>query len=319
MTAALQTRLRNIRYEADDVNSLEFVPLAGQELPRFTAGAHIDIALPNGDTRSYSLCNSPSDRDRFVIAVRKETEGRGGSRQVHEALRAGDVVSIAGPRNNFPLVEDASYSVFVAGGIGITPLLSMIRRLEELGRRWELHYRCRGRARAAFLGALEALNGHAGQRVHISVSDEPGSQRLNIAAIVAQAPEQAHFYCCGPTSMLDAFAEAAAGRPADCLHVEHFSNEGALVREGSFEVEFARLGKVVQIADGQTILEAALAAGADVPFSCEEGVCGSCEVRVLEGLPDHQDMVLSKQERAANTKMMICCSRARTPRLVLDL
>lgn len=310
--------LVGMRFEADGISSFEFAPLIGEHFAAFAPGAHIDVTLPNGERRSYSLCNDCGEADRYVIAVQMDPKGRGGSRQMHEGLRVGSVVRLSQPRNNFRLAEDAQHTVLVAGGIGITPILAMIRRLVALGRSWELYYRSRSRAAAAFLDQVTSL-AEAGQgAVHYSSSDDPAT-RLDLKGLFTASPAGTHFYCCGPTRMLDAFLAAADGVDDSMVHVEHFTTDRVFDKTGAFEVELARTGKTIVVREGETILEAVGNVGIDVPFSCEEGVCGSCEIRVLDGIPDHQDLVLSKQERAANNKMMVCCSRARTAKLVLDL
>src|ERR1700744_5616626 len=199
--SVLQVRVKRIGYEAESVNSYELVSPVGHELPPFTAGAHIDLHLPNGMIRSYSLLNDQSERHRYVIAVNNDAAGRGGSKLVHESLRAGQVIEISAPRNNFALHEDAAHSVLIAGGIGITPLLSMIRRLESLGRSWELHYATRTRPAAAFLDELNALRS---SNLHLTFDQEPDAKMIDLAAIVKTAHPDAHLYCCGPVSMLEA-------------------------------------------------------------------------------------------------------------------
>lgn len=319
MSQQIRVRLSEIADIADDVKTLEMRAVDGAVLPRFTAGAHIDLLLPGGLIRSYSLCNSQAEPDRYVVAVRRQDNGKGGSLAVHKALRTGAEILIHPPRNNFPLVPDAEHSVLIAGGIGVTPIMSMILQLEALGRSWELHYSSTSRQRAAFLDSLAVFERAKPGRVHFHFDDEHKGAVLDIAACLRGAPAQAHFYCCGPTPMLAAFKAQTEKLPDSHIHIEHFSSDVVHTKDGTFEVEFRRLGKIVTIAEGQTILEAAIELGCDVPYSCQEGVCGSCEVTVLEGIPDHQDEVLSRQEREANTKMMICCSRSKSPKLVLDI
>src|SRR6201996_1647007 len=207
--SVLKVRVKRIGYEAESVNSYELVSPVGGELPRFTAGAHVDLHLANGMIRSYSLLNDQSERHRYVIAVNNDAAGRGGSKLVHESLRAGQVIEISAPRNNFALQEDAAHSVLIAGGIGITPLLSMIRRLKALGRSWELHYATRTRPAAAFLDELSTLRS---SNLHLTFDQEPQAKMIDLAAIVKSVPAEAHLYCCGPVSMLEAFEAATAGR-----------------------------------------------------------------------------------------------------------
>lgn len=317
--ATMEVRLHAITYAALDISLFEFRPLTGDRLVPFTAGAHIDLYLGDGLVRSYSLVNSQDERDRYVVAVKREAEGRGGSRTVHERLRVGQAVTIGLPRNNFPLNEEAAHSVFIAGGIGITPIYSMVQRLQQIGHAWELHYAARSREAAAFLPELRAL----GTQVHFHFDDEASRETgpgcLDITSLVAGQPPHAHLYCCGPLPMLHAFERAAAGRPPEQVHTEYFKSELPAATEGGFEVVLQRSGQVLMMEPGQSILDAVLALGVDMTYSCTEGVCGSCEVRVIEGIPDHRDLVLSKEEQEKNDRMMICCSGSKTARLVLDL
>jgi tetrachlorobenzoquinone reductase len=288
--------------------------LEGGELPPFTAGAHIDLTLPSGLVRSYSLVNSQAERHRYVIAVQKDRASRGGSKWVHESLHAGDMVNVAGPRNNFALDEAAQHSIFLAGGIGITPIVSMIDRLQTLGRQWQLVYCSRKRAATAFVDRLEGR-----PQVRCNFDEEPGGRMLDVAALVKAAPQDAHLYCCGPLPMLDAFEQATRDLPRERVHVEYFTAKEAPAREGGFTVVLAKTGREVSVGAGKTILDSLKEVGIDVPHSCTEGVCGTCETRVLEGVPDHRDLILTEGERASNKTMMICCSGAKSDRLVLDL
>ena len=307
-------RLTAITYAAEQVHIYEFRPVSGASVPPFTAGAHVDLHLPNGLVRQYSIANAQGERHRYVLGIKRDAAGRGGSRFLHDDLRVGTVVKVGGPRNNFPLVEAAAHSVLIAGGIGVTPIVSMVARLRSLARPWELHYAVRRRGEAAFLDELLAGDGH----VRLHVDEEQGSM-IDVAAIVRAAPEEAHLYCCGPTPMLEAFAAAAASRPAERVHLEYFSSAVAPAVESGFIVELARSKVRVEVPPGQTILEALRARGLEVQSSCEQGICGSCETRVLAGEPDHRDMLLSDEEKATNQVMMICCSGSRSAILVLDL
>lgn len=314
----LTVQLRAIRYEAEGVSSFELWPIGTRELPAFTAGAHIDLHLAPGMVRSYSLCNAQDERHRYVIGVNRDRNSRGGSRHMHEALRVGDMLSVSAPRNNFALNESADYSVLLAGGIGITPLLAMARRLHALGRSWELYYCARSHQSASFLDELRALKAQSAEGALHLHFDDSASGLLDLTQVVADAPERSHFYCCGPLPMLAAFESATAALDPEFAHVEYFSAKEAPSTAGGFTVTLARSGLTVQVAAGKTILDALLEAGVDVPYSCMEGICASCETRVLEGVPDHRDLVLSKEEQASNTVMMVCCSGSKTPMLVLD-
>ena len=310
--ARLQVRVKSATWEAPEIVSYELRPVDGGELPAFTAGAHVDLRLGNGLVRSYSLINPQFERHRYVIAVQKDRASRGGSKWMHENLRAGEVIEITAPSNNFPLDESAQKSIFIAGGIGITPIMSMIERLSFLGREWELVYCERTRARAAFAEALEG-------RARFNFDEDPGGRMLDITTLVATAPENTHFYCCGPAPMLAVFETATTGVPRERVHIEYFTAKEAPAAESGFKVVLAKSGRELDVTAGKTILESLLEAGIDVQHSCTQGVCGTCETRVLEGVPDHRDLILTDQERASNRTLMICCSGSKTERLVLDL
>ncbi|MCP3465551.1 PDR/VanB family oxidoreductase [Bradyrhizobium sp. CCGUVB23] len=312
-------RVKRICFEAERINSYELVSLTGGDLAPFTAGGHVDLHLPNGTIRCYSLVNDQRERHRYVIAVNKDPAGRGGSSFVHDNLKAGDIVTVSLPRNNFALCEEAGHSVLIAGGIGITPLLSMIRRLQALGRPAELFYAARTRPAAAFLDELDALRSNGGLTVHLDFDDERSGRLCDLPAIVGRAPAQAHLYCCGPVPMLQAFEAATADRPADHVHVEYFQAAEAPATDGGFEVRLARSNRTIAVAPGKTILDALLDAGIAANYACTEGVCGTCETRVIEGTPDHRDQFLSREEQSANKSIMICCSGSKSRTLVLDI
>lgn len=319
MTQTLQAIVTERRRETDAIATFELRARDGGELPVFTAGAHIDLYLPNGLVRSYSLTNDQNERDRYVIGVARDAASRGGSRYVHEHVQAGTELTIDYPRNNFELDETAPRSIFVAGGIGITPILSMTRRLERLGRPWTLHYCTRTRAHAAFLDILTAPGAFQHGEVILRFDQEPGATMLDLDALTASAEPGTHLYCCGPTPMLAAFESAVAKRP-DCVgHVEYFANTQAAATGGGYDVVLAKTQKTIAVPEGKSILDALLEAGVDAPYSCHEGVCGTCETRVLEGVPDHRDLVLSKSEHESGKVMMICVSGCKGKRLVLDM
>ncbi len=311
--ADIPVRLVAIRHAAEGTHLYEFAALDGGTLPPFEPGAHIDVCLPNGLTRQYSLCNSVHENDRYVVGVKLDRNSRGGSRYMHESLRVGATLSVSAPRNHFALVSDAPAYVFIAGGVGITPIACMISRLSSLGQPWTLHYAVRTRAEAAFLDQLQ------GPGLHLHVDTEHNGEVLDVNLAVASAPRDAHLYCCGPTPMLDAFEQACADRAPEFVHLERFSSDVAPAVEGGYTVELTRSKRSVEIAPGQTILDAVRACGVNVRASCQQGVCGACETRVVAGLPDHRDTLLSPEERAANDVMMICCSGSLTKVLALDL
>ena len=321
MTAdIIEVELKSITREAEGVNSYELrARRQGEILPPFTAGAHIDLHLPNGMVRSYSLSNPQTDHDRYVVTVAKDPGSRGGSKFMHEGLQVGATFPISPPRNNFPLIEDAAHSLFIAGGIGITPLWCMAQRLQELGRSWSMIYCTRTRRQAAFLDPLRAVAANVRQNVHFNFDGEPGGQMLNLSEAVAETTSNTHLYCCGPLPMLAAFEQAAASRAPEYVHVEYFVPKEAPALAGGFKVVLQRSGAELFIEEGKTILDAILDRGIEVPYSCMEGTCGECEARIVSGIPDHRDSCLTKAEQAGNKIMMICCSGSKTGELVLDL
>jgi ferredoxin-NADP reductase len=266
-------------------------------------------------SRQYSLVHPCEQPLSYVVGVKLDPRSRGGSRFMHEQLRVGTALAVSAPRNNFPLDEGAAHSVLIAGGIGITPIWAMVQRLEQLGRSsWELWYSCRSRADAAFLRELAPF----GDRIHLHLDDE--AQRLmDVGSIVAKAALHAHLYCCGPAPMLAAFEDAAKGRPPQKVHVEHFAPVQAAATGGGFVVQLARSGQEITVQPGASILDALRANGVSIESSCLQGVCGYCEVPVLEGEVDHRDSILTPSERASNSTMMVCCSGAKSARLVLDI
>jgi ferredoxin-NADP reductase len=314
MSQIMKLRVVAVAWKSEAVRSIELRSLEGGPLPVFEAGSHIDMHLPTGLVRSYSLLNPQGERHRYLLGVARERASRGGSSFIHDHLRVGDIVGVGEPRNLFKLNEAAPAAVMIGGGIGVTPLVCMAARLTELGRDWTLHYAVRSRGDAAFLPELE----RHGERLRLHCDDEQGGV-LDLRPIVAAAAPGAHFYCCGPKPMMQAFGDLTRGVTPDRIHVEHFSPLESASVEGGFLVELARSGRTIAVPQGSTILETLTNAGLVLPSSCQQGVCGSCETRVLSGVPDHRDSILTEAERAANTTMMICCSGARSERLVLDI
>ena len=301
---------------AEGVAVLELARPDGRRLPDWTPGAHIDVTLANGETRQYSLCGDRWDAHRYRVAVLREVDGRGGSAYVHDELAAGDPVTLGGPRNNFAMVPSARY-VFVAGGIGITPLLPMITQAERVGAEWTLLYGGRRRASMAFLDELARY----GDRVHVVPQDEAGL--LPLASWLGEPRTDTVVYCCGPAPLLAAVEQtvAAAGWAPHRLRTERFTaaEVGAPVRDAPFTVELTRTGTTVTVTPQISVLAAARDAGATTLSSCEKGTCGTCETTVLGGVPDHRDSILADHERAAGDCMFPCVSRSCTDRLVLDL
>jgi vanillate O-demethylase ferredoxin subunit len=305
--------LRTIRWEAEGINSYRLEPVDGQ-FPPAPAGSHIDVRLPTGLTRSYSLVQDSDATDHYEIAVQHAVDGRGGSRHIHEVWRVGELVEIGEPRNNFPLFEDAPHTIFIAGGIGITPILPMMTRLEALDRSWSLHFAASERSRAAYLHRIADR-----ANVHLSIGNEPATGRLDMPALIGSMTAGDHIYCCGPMRMIAAFKDLTASLPARRAHYELFAADTEVATEGGYKLELARSGRVIAVKPGETMLDALLSAGINVGFACSEGVCGTCEARVLAGRPDHRDHFLTEDEKAANRSVMVCCSGALTPSLTLDL
>ena len=301
---------------ADGVVGFELAAREGH-LPTFQPGAHIDVHLPNGLIRQYSITNGPGDLLSYVIGVKQESASKGGSKVLVETVREGDVLAISEPRNNFPLRRDATRTVLIAGGIGITPLLSMARFLDKSSLPYELHYFTRAGEQIAFRGDLEALHG--------KVLLHTGLPRAEIGAAIASAlgawSFAQHVYVCGPTAMLETVRATAAaqGWPDDAIHFEYFRNDKPIDDSSSFDIELARSAMTLHVPAGKTILEVMREAGLTVPSSCEQGACGTCLTTVIEGEVDHQDVYLNASEKAANSAMMTCVSRAKGPRLVLDI
>ncbi|MBT3154320.1 oxidoreductase [Streptomyces sp. CHD11] len=295
---------------AEDVVVLTLRHRLGAPLPPWEPGAHVDLLLAPGLERQYSLCGDPADRAGWRIAVLREPDGRGGSAHVHRRLGPGATVRARGPRNRFPL-EPAPRYRFVAGGIGITPILPMLAAAEAAGADWTLLYGGRTRASMAFAGELSRYGG----RVTLVPENEAGP--LDLPAALDGLPPGGLVYCCGPGRLLDAVARRC---PAGVLRVERFSPaEHDTGTDGDFEVVLARSGRTLRVPPDVSVLDTVRAAGVQVLYSCTEGTCGTCETDVLEGEPDHRDSVLTEDERAAGETMLICVSRCRGPRLVLDL
>lgn len=291
---------------------IDLEPVDG-ESPYWEPGAHIDVLMPNGIERQYSLCGIVGD-DRWRIGVLREPKSRGGSEYVHENVKVGDRLSLQGPRNNFALVEAPVYQ-FIAGGIGITPILPMIRAVEASGLQWRLTYGGRSISTMAFMDELAAY----GDRVTLWPQDEKGI--LPIADLVGALEPDSVVYCCGPGPLLDAIEGAMDGPLRDRLHLERFRADQRLLNQDRlpFDIYLDYSELELHVPADKTIIEVVEAAGVDVMTSCREGTCGTCETFVLEGVPDHRDSYLSPADKSSNEMMMICCSRAKTPRLVLDL
>ncbi len=309
----LRLRVSRRTEGAEGVVVLELADPTGAQLPAWSPGAHVDLRLTGDLTRQYSLCGDPADRSVWRIGVLREPAGRGGSAFVHDELAEGDEVDVRGPRNHFELAPSPRY-LFIAGGIGITPILPMAAAARAAGAVWELHYGGRSRRSMAFLAELEDL-----LEGTVHPQDEVGL--LDLDGLLGTPREDTLVYCCGPEPLLTAVEERCAAWPAGALHVERFAPKdvGAPVLSGSFEVELSISGKTLTVGPDQTVLAALEAAGVSVLSSCQEGTCGTCETAVLEGEVDHRDSLLTPDEQAAHDTMFVCVSRAACPKLVLEL
>lgn len=316
--AYLTLRVAGRRDCAEGIAAFELVAANGGPLPAFTAGSHIDLHLPGGMIRQYSLRNDPAERHRYCIGVLREPVGRGGSAYMHERLGVGDIIETSLPRNAFALDEDAPFSLLLAGGIGITPILSMAHRLAELGRDFAFHYGARNAARMAFRDEMEASTFAGKLRFHLD--DGPAEQKLDLATLLSRRPSGAHLYACGPAGFLEAVISAASKSwPSETVHREYFANaaHGPATGDKLFRVTLAGDGRSFEVPPGRSIVEVLAQHGVDVQVSCEQGICGTCVTRVVSGLPDHRDLVLTDKQRV--DRMTLCCSRALTDELVLDL
>lgn len=312
--AAVELRVADKTPVSDGVVALTLTHPRGARLPDWTPGSHIDLVLPSGLTRQYSLCGDRWDAHSYRVGVLRKPESRGGSAFVHDELTAGSTLGVGGPRNDFPLVPSQRY-LFIAGGIGITPLLPMIHQAAMLGADWHLLYGGRTRSSMAFLDELADYPGE----VTVVPQDERGP--LDLDAWLPEENTGTAVYCCGPGPLLDAVEHRCSGWPTGLLRTERFvpKQQGAPVRDEPFEVELRRSGKSLTVPTQQSVLQAITDAGVSVLSSCRRGTCGTCETPVLDGVPDHRDSVLDDDERASGECMFVCVSRSCTDRLVLDL
>ena len=305
--------------EAQDIASFELARVDGAPLPAFSAGSHIDVQVPGGITRQYSLCNDDNESHRYRIAVLRDAASRGGSAGMHDAVHEGDVLTISTPRNHFPLAR-AERTLLLAGGIGVTPLLCMAQRLAALGADFALHYCTRSAERTAFREEIAASP--FASRVHFHFDDGDAAQKLDAASLLAAPNAGTHVYICGPTGFIDHVVGTAQAKGWDKanVHLEYFGAAPQdTAADGSFEVRIASSGKSYTVAKDQSVVQALLPHGIEILTSCEQGVCGTCITRVLEGDCDHRDLYFTDEEKAANDQFTPCCSRAKGTLLVLDL
>jgi ferredoxin-NADP reductase len=319
----LSLMVRQIRFEAIGINSYELVHPKGEALPAFDAGAHIDVHLPNGLIRQYSLCNSPREQHRYVVAVLRDEQGQGGSKALHDTLRVQDMATVSRPRNNFALVPTARKVILIAGGIGVTPLKSMAHALDDAGIPFELHYCARNPTFVAFREELAGPWKSGSVKFHFDNGNP--AEGLDITALLARHEDGDHLFYCGPPGFMQACASASAHWPAGAVHFEHFKAPAPLagtadakpVAAGGFMVKIASTGVMIEVAPEQSIVAALEEAGMPIATSCQSGLCGTCKVRYLEGEVDHQDYILDEADHAQ--WLTACVSRAKSPVLVLDL
>jgi phthalate 4,5-dioxygenase reductase component len=320
MTATEQPQMLSLRVTrndriADGIHVLEFRNAGGQPLPEFSAGAHVAIRAPNGLLRKYSLCNDPAERDRYLVAIKREANGRGGSSNLIDNTKAGDELMVAPPVNDFRLPQRAQDFLFIAGGIGITPIMAMIREIQRQGKRFRLFYCSRSPETTAFIDELSAPE----LKDHVTIHYDQGdpTRSLDLKPILAERKNREHLYCCGPRPLMEAVRAMTDHWSSTAVHFEAFSEaETHKATDKPFKVRLARSGKVIDVPTTKTILEVLRENGVEVPSSCETGTCGTCRTKLIAGEADHRDLVLAEHERADT--IMICVSRARTDEITID-
>ncbi|WP_261323369.1 PDR/VanB family oxidoreductase [Burkholderia anthina] len=317
-TISVCVKRKNV--EAVDIVSFELVALDGADLPPVVPGAHIDIHIPGGYVRQYSLCNASNDTERYVVAILRDAHSRGGSIAMHDNVMDGDILQISKPRNHFPLHAEAGNHLLFAGGIGVTPLICMSDQLHRENRPFSLHYCTRSKDRMAFHKAI--MNSAWADKAHYHFDDGAIDQKLDVAAVLGAASRDTHLYVCGPQGFMDSVLNTAreTGWEEDRLHYEYFKHAVTQNNDDTtFEVEIASTGTVLIVPPGKSVAAVLNEHGFNISMSCEQGVCGTCVTRVLSGTPDHRDTFLLSDEREANDQMTPCCSRSKSSRLILDL
>ena len=316
-TDLLTVKVAKKTLQAQGIALLELVDPAGNELPAFTAGSHIDFHLPStGNIRQYSLWNNPSETHRYCLGILKDPQSRGGSLEIHGGVKEGDLIKISQPRNHFHLQENPDYFILLAGGIGVTPILSMAQRLDTLGKNFELHYCSRSEERTAFVDFIK--NSAFSNKVKFHFDDSGDEQLLDIPGLVATQPKNTNLYVCGPQGFMDAVIDAASSWDPSAIHREYFGFEENHEDDANFKVMINSTGKVIDIPEDLSITEVLEQHGINIPVSCEQGVCGTCMTQVVEGEIEHHDYYLTDPERDAGDVIIACCSRAKGT-LVLDL
>ncbi|MFL9878297.1 PDR/VanB family oxidoreductase [Herbaspirillum rhizosphaerae] len=315
----LQVKVISKTAEAEDIASFELAGIDGKPMPPFSAGSHIDVHIRDGLIRQYSLCNPPHESHRYQIGVLRDAKSRGGSVAMHGDIKVGDVLTISEPRNHFPLTQ-AKRTLLLAGGIGVTPILCMAERLAATAADFAMHYCARSPERTAFRDRIATSD--FADRVVYHYDSGADEQKLKLAEMIATPDTDTHIYVCGPGGFIDHVVNTAKdkGWPSAQVHLEYF---GAVPVEtdgdAPFDVKIASSGQVFTIPAGETVIKILADNGVDIPVSCEQGVCGTCLTRVLDGVPDHRDLYLTDEERAANDQFTPCCSRAKSTLLVLDV
>jgi vanillate O-demethylase ferredoxin subunit len=305
---------------AVNISAFELMRCDGAPLPAFSAGAHIDVKLRSGLIRQYSLCNDPSETHRYLIAVLRVPASRGGSEAIH-ALQEGDILEIGFPKNHFQLADDSSYSLLLAGGIGVTPIISMAEVLAVNGAGFEMHYCSRDEEHMAFRDHL--LRSEFSDRVRLYFDSAPSDGRIDLALILSEPTPKKHLYVCGPEGFISAVVELAKKFDWEdhCIHREFFAMSAPVLPEGSsnFKVKLSSSGRIFEIPNDKTVVEVLAQAGIEIPISCNQGVCGTCVTGVLSGEPDHRDFYLTDDEKELNNQFTPCCSRSKSDTLILDL
>lgn len=315
----LSVKVVRKQQEAVDIASFELAALDGSSLPPFSAGSHIDVHVRDGLVRQYSLCNDPRETHRYLIGVLRDPNSRGGSIGMHEMVKEGDVIHISEPKNHFPLVP-ARRTLLFAGGIGVTPILCMAERLAQAGADFEMHYCSRSLERTAFHARIRQSS--FADKVHFHFDDGPQEQKLDLLSLIATPNPETHIYVCGPGGFIEHVVNTAKGLGwgGGQVHLEYFGAKALDTSgDGAFDVKIASSGRTFTIPAGKTVIKVLAENGIEVATSCEEGVCGTCITRVLDGVPDHRDVYFTDDERAKNDQFTPCCSRARSACLVLDL
>jgi len=317
MTTLYDVVVKNRHVEGGNIAVMEFESATSTTLPKVEAGAHIDVHLPNGMVRQYSLCQNPNDEGKFRLGILRDPESRGGSVSAFDEIKDGMQIQVSEPKNLFPLLK-AKHSVLIGGGIGITPLITMAYQLAHEGASFELHYCGASPEKCAFVDEIK--NGELAKHTTFHFKSEGASHRAFFESAIKDIDLESHIYTCGPVGFMDWVINLATTHdfPEQQIHKEYFQVETDTSGD-SFEVVAERSGKIIMVEAGETILQALAKKGIDIEMSCEQGVCGTCMCDVIEGEPDHRDVYFTDEEKASNEQILVCCSRSKTPRLVLDI